>query len=84
MNICVFCNELNPSILENFEHMKKVHGLDIPLESYLSDVESCIKLMAKKIFTYKACLGCDNQNFENVYSLQNHMVKTIFNINLVR
>ena len=58
--------------------MKIVHHLDIPLESYLKDIESCVKLMAKKVFTYKACLGCDSQNFENVWSLQNHIVTRIY------
>ena len=77
-SICVFCNETHKSLIENFEHMKKVHELDIPLVGFLKDIESCVTLMAKKIFTYKACLGCDNQNFDSTYALQNHIVMTIF------
>jgi len=73
-NICIFCNEEQKSLKENFDHMKTVHSLDIPLESFLKNYESCIKLMATKVFTYKACIGCDAQSFENVYSLQNHMI----------
>ncbi len=74
VRICIFCNENFNSLEENYQHMKTIHHLDIPLEPYLKDIENCVKLMAKKVFTYKACLGCDNQNFENTWSLQNHMV----------
>ena len=73
-SICAFCNESHKSLNENIEHMKKVHELDIPLEGYLKDIEGCVRLIATKIFTYKSCLGCDNQNFDSIYSLQNHMV----------
>jgi hypothetical protein len=78
INICVFCNEEKTSLNENYEHMKSVHNLDIPLEAFLKDIQGAINLIAKKIFTYKACLGCDSQNFETIWALQNHIVNIIY------
>jgi len=66
----------NSSFQENLSHMKSAHNLIIPLEKYLTDYEKCFKLIAQKIFTYKACLGCDYQNFSTLISLQNHMIDT--------
>ena len=54
--------------------MIEKHKLDVPFLSCIKNYPGLVKLMAKKIFKYKACLTCDTQKFETYKSLQNHMI----------
>ena len=50
------------------------HYLDIPFLLYIKNYTELLKLLAKKIFTYHACLTCDTQKFESIIYLQFHML----------
>jgi len=74
VNICLFCNAQNSSIEGNIIHMIDAHKFDVPLIFCVKNAKGMLRLMAKKIMTYVACLTCDCQNFKNYKSLQNHMI----------
>ena len=74
VTICLFCNIKNENLKENMYHMVKKHKLDVPFVLYIKSYTDLLKLLAKKIFTYHACLTCDTQKFESIRSLQSHML----------
>ena len=74
VTICLFCNEKNENLKENMYHMVQKHKFDIPFVLYIKSYTDLLKLLAKKIFTYHACLTCDTQKFESIRSLQSHML----------
>ncbi len=74
ITICLFCNKKNENLKENMYHMVQTHALDIPFVLYIKSYTDLLKLLAKKIFTYHACLSCDTQKFESIKSLQTHMI----------
>ena len=74
VTICLFCNIKNENLKENMYHMVKKHKLDIPFVFYIKSYTDLLKLLAKKIFLYHACLKCDTQKFETIRSLQSHML----------
>ncbi len=74
VTICLFCNVKNENLKENMYHMVKKHKLDIPFVLYIKSYTDLLKLLAKKIFSYHACLTCDTQKFESIRSLQSHML----------
>ena len=55
---CVFCNYDSPSIPLNVEHMRKVHGMFIPEQSYLVDLPGLVGYLHDKVFHDHACLLC--------------------------
>ena len=71
---CLFCNKKSESLKNNFYHMVQTHNLEIPFIFYIKNYEELIKIFAKKIFSYHACFTCDTQRFENIKSLQKHML----------
>lgn len=73
-SICLFCNIKSNDLKQNFIHMVNTHNLNIPFIFYIKSYEDLIKLLSKKIFTYKACLSCDTQKFTTFRSLQAHML----------
>ena len=74
VTICLFCNVKNETLKENMYHMVQKHKLDIPFVLYIKSYTDLLKLLAKKIFKYHACLTCDSQKFESIRALQNHMI----------
>ena len=74
ITICIFCNKKNENLEKNISHMVEIHKLDVPFLSCIKNYPGLVKLMAKKIFKYKACLTCDTQKFETYKSLQSHMI----------
>ena len=74
ISICLFCNYKNENLEQNIFHMINVHHLDIPFLFCIKNYTSLIKLLAKKIFTYHACLYCDTQKFSSNKALQSHMI----------
>ncbi|KAI9769155.1 MAG: hypothetical protein M1840_004506 [Geoglossum simile] len=55
---CIFCNYVSPSINLNASHMGKIHGMFIPEQSYLIDLEGLIKFLAEKVLQSHECLYC--------------------------
>ena len=74
INICLFCNEELENLEKNIFHMINIHHLDVPFIFAIKNYTALIKLMSKKIFTYRACLTCDSQKFQSIKALQSHML----------
>jgi pre-60S factor REI1 len=74
ITICLFCNTKSDNIENNIIHMINFHKFEVPFIYCIKNYQGFIKLLAKKIFTYIACLSCDTQKFKNYKALQNHMV----------
>jgi hypothetical protein len=74
ISVCLFCNVKNESIEKNIFHMLEVHKLEIPVRQAVKNAKGFLKILADKVFKYKACIYCDAQNFGSYKSLQNHMV----------
>jgi len=75
ISVCLFCNIKNDSLENNIFHMLEVHKLEIPIRQAVKNSKGFLKILAEKVFKYKACIYCDAQNFNSYRSLQNHMVK---------
>jgi len=73
ITICLFCNRKNENLESNMIHMIETHKFDVPFIFCLKNPKGFLKLLAKKIFKFVACLTCDYQNFKNYKGLQNHM-----------
>ena len=74
ITICLFCNQKSSDFKENCIHMVNEHKFEVPFVPYIKNYTEFLKIIAKKIFGYHACLTCDTQKFETVRSLQNHML----------
>jgi pre-60S factor REI1 len=74
ITICLFCNLKNSDVESNVIHMINGHKFEVPFILCVKNLKGMLRLIAKKIFTYVACLTCDSQNFKNYKSLQNHMI----------
>ena len=74
ISICLFCNEKSENLEKNIYHMINIHRFDVPFLFCIKNYKAMITLIAKKIFTYKACLTCDSQKFQTIKALQNHMI----------
>jgi len=68
-----FATEKNENLESNMIHMIETHKFDVPFIFCLKNPKGFLKLLAKKIFKFVACLTCDYQNFKNYKGLQNHM-----------
>lgn len=55
---CLFCNYDSPNLKLSVVHMTKIHGLFIPEQSYLTDLEGLIKYLQAKIHENHECIGC--------------------------
>ncbi|KAL4932849.1 putative C2H2 finger domain protein [Aspergillus undulatus] len=55
---CLFCNEQSSNVEENTDHMLKSHGMFIPEQSYLSDLEGLIHYLYRKINENSECIYC--------------------------
>ena len=70
---CLFCNSNSPTLELNLEHMYKQHGLFIPNQEYLYDIESLLGYMHKVISDFHACIYCDTTK-ATVGGIQQHMI----------
>jgi pre-60S factor REI1 len=69
---CLFCNYDSPTTKLNVVHMTKFHGLFIPEQNYLVDLEGLLKYFQAKINENKECLYC--HKLKNTTSaVQTHM-----------
>ncbi|MCJ1351361.1 MAG: hypothetical protein MMC33_001345 [Icmadophila ericetorum] len=69
---CLFCNYDSPSLKLNVLHMTKFHGLFIPEQTYLVDLEGLIKFLNQRIMENHICIFC--HKFKSSTSgIQTHM-----------
>jgi pre-60S factor REI1 len=55
---CLFCNTESADLSESLEHMQKLHGLYIPDQEYLIDMESLLSYLHVIIFEFNECIYC--------------------------
>lgn len=58
LNRCLFCNYDSPNLKLSVMHMSKYHGMFIPEQNYLIDLEGLITWLHSKIFELHECLYC--------------------------
>ena len=73
--VCFVCNnDESKTVEETLKHLKEKHDFSFPVSSCLSKPVKALKIIAKKIFIYGACLYCDSQRFPNPKAIQRHMI----------
>lgn len=55
---CLFCNYDSPTLKLNVLHMAKIHGMFIPEQPYLVDLEGLVNYLYVKITELHECLYC--------------------------
>lgn len=55
---CLFCNYDSPSLKLSVQHMNKIHGLFIPEQNYLVDLDGLVGYLQAKIHENHECLRC--------------------------
>lgn len=58
LSSCLFCNYTSPSMPLNVSHMGKIHGMFIPEQTYLVDLQGLIGYLRGKVFEDHECLYC--------------------------
>ena len=58
MKRCLFCNYDSPNLKLSVMHMSKYHGMFIPEQNYLTDLEGLITWLHDRIFELHECLYC--------------------------
>ncbi|KAK6346562.1 hypothetical protein TWF696_006685 [Orbilia brochopaga] len=56
---CLFCGLAAPTLQQNLEHMSKSHGLFIPEQRYLVNLEGLIRYLGQKVLVGHTCLYCN-------------------------
>lgn len=69
---CLFCNYISPSFKLNVHHMTKFHGMFIPEQAFLVDLEGLINYLHKKISDNFECLHCHRLK-NSMAGIQTHM-----------
>lgn len=69
---CLFCNYDSPNLKLSVMHMAKIHGLFIPEQDFLVDMEGLIRYMQAKIHQNFECLYCHKLR-GNAEGVQTHM-----------
>ena len=69
---CLFCNYDSPSFKLNVMHMTKHHGMFIPEQPYLVDLEGLIGYLQEKIMKNNECLLCHKLK-SSTSGVQTHM-----------
>lgn len=72
LNRCLFCNYDSPNLKLSAMHMTKYHGMFIPEQNYLVDLEGLIVWLHGKIFKSHECLYCHKLK-GSVEGIQTHM-----------
>lgn len=71
-NRCLFCNYESPTFKLHVMHMTRYHGLFIPEQAYLVDLEGLIGYLEKKITEFHECLYCHKVR-GSTSGIQTHM-----------
>lgn len=72
LNRCMFCNYESPTFKLGIMHMNKFHGMFIPEQQYLVDLEGLIRYLYTKIMENHECLYCHKLK-NTMSSIQTHM-----------
>lgn len=72
LNRCMFCNYESPTFKLGIMHMNKFHGMFIPEQQYLVDLEGLIRYLHSKIMENHECLYCHKLK-NSMSSIQTHM-----------
>ena len=69
---CLFCNYDSPNLKLSILHMTKFHGLFIPEQTYLVDLEGLVKYLQEKVKDNHECLFCHKLK-GSMIAVQTHM-----------
>lgn len=72
LNRCLFCNYNSPTFKLSVLHMTKYHGMFIPEQSYLVDIEGLISWLYARIHDLHECLYCHKIKYSSE-AIQTHM-----------
>lgn len=72
LNRCLFCNYNSPTFKLGIMHMTKYHGLFIPEQKFLVDLEALIAWLHNRIFELHECLYC-HKTRGSTEAIQTHM-----------
>jgi pre-60S factor REI1 len=72
LNRCLFCNYDSPNIKLSVMHMTKFHGMFIPEQPYLVDLDGLVGYLQTKILEEHECLFCHKLK-HSVNGVQTHM-----------
>jgi len=72
LNTCLFCNYESPTPPLNVTHMERIHGMFIPEQKYLVNLEGLLGYLQEQVFALNECLTCGKVK-ANVYAVQTHM-----------
>ncbi|KAJ6256188.1 hypothetical protein Dda_9023 [Drechslerella dactyloides] len=56
---CLFCGLASTTLQQNLEHMSKSHGLFIPEQRYLVNLEGLVRYLGQKVLVGNTCLYCN-------------------------
>ena len=71
--MCIFSNQVFPSVALNVKHMREKFGFFIPEQEYLSDLEGIIGYCHEKVKLGHVCLYCQRV-FPTWRGVQQHMI----------
>ncbi len=69
---CLFCNYNSPTFKLSVNHMTKYHGMFIPEQNYLVDLDGLVTWLYGKIFEDNECLYCHKRK-SSPEGIQTHM-----------
>lgn len=69
---CLFCNFRSPTRDLNLGHMQRFHGMFIPEQEYLDDLDGLLRFFWRKIHEFCQCLYC-NKIVYTAAGIQTHM-----------
>lgn len=72
LNRCLFCNYDSPTFKLSVNHMTKYHGMFVPEQKYLVDLEGLVTWLHGKIYNDHECLYCHKIK-ASTESIQTHM-----------
>jgi pre-60S factor REI1 len=58
LSSCLFCNYDSPTVKLGVLHMTKIHGLFVPEQNYLTDLEGLLRYLQAKVHENHECLLC--------------------------
>lgn len=69
---CLFCKTDSTDVHNNVDHMRKDHGMFIPEQKYLADIDGLIHYLYRKITENFECLFCHTMR-NTAQAIQTHM-----------
>ncbi|KAI9741569.1 MAG: hypothetical protein M1818_004375 [Claussenomyces sp. TS43310] len=69
---CLFCGSEHSSLDDNMHHMHRIHGMFIPNQDYLIDLESFISFLSFLVLEVHECLYCGTIK-STIEGIRHHM-----------